>query len=225
MVIEVRRRASIDALHAQYAVPLLCFTSFVSDRPDCLITEVVLNPGERQRAEIWRAGPQYAPGPWAPGKGYLFWADDLPRLSAALSTWWRLHAESPALGLFADHINLGLTYSQPRFLTLYTAIEGYARRRVGRNDLRQLREYARVDTTVHGCTNNSLRLIGAARDYVAHFTIRDVPAGTIIDSLVDATRCGHALMQACLLRDLGFGRRQAQRLMTLYYRSWPLPQL
>lgn len=225
LVVNVRRSATIDDLHTRYAIPLLCLTSFVSDRPDCLITEVVLNPDGGDRAEIWRSGPRYESQPWDAGKGYLVWANDLPRLSSAFSKWWRLHAESPALGLFADHINLGQTYSQPRFLTLYSALEGYCRQRIGRNNLRQLRDHARVDTTAHGCTNGALKLIGASRDYVAHFTIRDVPAETIIDSLVDATRCGHALLQCCLLRDLGFGRRQTEQIMDRYHRSWPLPQL
>jgi hypothetical protein len=224
LVVDVRRPASIDDLHTRYAVPLVCFTSFVSDRPDCLRSEIVLDRDKNERAEIWRSGPRYEPEPWRPGKDYLIWATELPRLSTAFAKWWRRHSESPALGLFADHINLGRTYSQPRFLTLYSALEGYCRARTGRNQLRQLRSYAGVDTSAHGCTNEALKLIGVSRDYVAHFTIHEVPASRIIHSLVDTTRCAHALLQSCLLRDLGFGPRQTERLMHRYHRSWPLPR-
>lgn len=169
-VVNVRRGVTLEALHDHYAIPLLCFTSFASDRPDCLITEGVLNPNSRDRAEIWRAGPRHEPDPWRPGHGYVFWAEEVPRLSAALTSWWRLHAMSPALGLFADHINLGPTYSQPRFLTLYTAMEGYCRARLRQKDFKRMREHAGVDDSVHGCSKEALRLIADSRNYVAHLT-------------------------------------------------------
>jgi hypothetical protein len=161
LVVNVRRGATLEDLHHRYAIPLICFTSFASDRPDCLITEVVLNPTSGERAEIWRTGPRYEPDQWRPGHGYVFWAEEVPRLSAAFTRWWRLHAMSPALGLFADHINLGLTYSQPRFLTLYTAMEGYCRSRLGQKDFKRMREHAGVDDSVHGCSKAALRLIAS----------------------------------------------------------------
>jgi hypothetical protein len=223
LVVDVRRRASLEDLHDRYAIPLQCFTTFASDRPDGLIKEVVLNPETGERAEIWRQGPRREPEPWSPVRGYLFRAEELPRLSSALSRWWRLHAESPALGLFADHINLGMTFSQPRFLTLHTAMEGYCRARFGRKEFKLMRDYAATDVNAHQCSNKALKLIGMSRDYVAHLTTDHIPAHEIIDSLPDSTRRGHALMQACLLRELGFGRRQAQRILEKHHLSWPLP--
>ena len=225
LAVDVNRPATIDALHKRYGVPLLCLTSFVSDRPDCFLSEVVLNPSGRERAEIWRCGPRFESEPWDLLRGYLFWADELPRLSAAFARWWRLHAESPALGLFADHINLGLMYSQPRFLTLYAAVEGYSRLRVGQNNLRRLRDYARVDVAAHGCSNDAIALIGASRDYVAHFARHHVAPEAIINTLPASTRRLHALMQACLLRDMGFGKRQAESILERHHRRWPLPSL
>jgi hypothetical protein len=222
LVVNVRRRATLDELHDRYAIPLLCFTSFASDRPDCLITEVVLNPNSAQRAEIWRSGPRYEPEPWRPARGYLFWAAEVPRLTAAFGSWWRLHAMSPALGLFADHINLGLTYSQPRFLTLYTAMEGYCRSRLGQKDFKRMREHAGVDDSVHGCSMHALKLIADSRNYVAHLTKQQISPQEIIETLPDSTRRGHALMQACLLRDIGFGRRQVERILRRQHASWPL---
>ena len=53
-------------------------------------------------------------------------------------------------------------------LTLYTALEAYARERLGRHNLRTLRDLAQVDPAVIGCTNMALALIGASRDYFAH---------------------------------------------------------
>jgi hypothetical protein len=224
LVVNVRTPATFDDLHDRYAIPLLCFTSFTSARPDCLITEVVLNRGSTERAEVWRSGPRYTPEPWSLGRGYLFWADELPRLSAAFSAWWRLHAASPALGLFADHINLGLTYSQPRFLTLYTAMEGYCRSRLKHKDFKLMRDHARIDVRFHGCSKKGLALLAASRNYVAHLTPQSVPTAEIIGILPDSTRRGHALMQACLLRDLGFGTRQIDRILMRSQAAWPLPQ-
>jgi ApeA N-terminal domain 1 len=224
LVVNVRRAARLDDLHDRYAVPLLCFTSFASDRPDCLIKEVVLNPGSTERAEIWRAGPRYEPEPWRPQHGYLFWAEEVPRLSAVFTAWWRLYADSrPALGLFADHIDLGLTYSQPRFLTLYTAMEGYCRSFLGRKDFSLMRDHAAVDVAYHGCSKEGLKLIGASRSYVAHLTQQAVPAPDIIATLPDSSRRAHALMQACLLRDIGFGTRQIERMLQRHHAKWPLP--
>ncbi len=223
LVVNVRRSATLEDLHDRYAIPLLCFTSFASDRPDCLITEVVLNPNSRERAEIWRAGPRYEPQPWRPKHGYVFWAEELPRLSATFTSWWRLHAMSPALGLFADHINLGLTYSQPRFLTLYTAMEGYCRSLLDQKDFKRMREHAGVDDSVHGCSKEALRLIAESRNYIAHLRKQQASPQEIIGTLPDSTRRAHALMQACLLRDIGFGKRQVESILRRYHESWPLP--
>ena len=223
LVVNVRRGATLEDLHDRYATPLLCFMSFAADRPDCLVAEIVLNPNSGERAELWRAGPRYEPEPWRPERGYVFWAEEAPRLSAALASWWRLHAMSPALGLFADHINLGLTYSQPRFLTLYTAMEGYCRSRLGQKDFKRMCEHAGVDESVHGCSKQALRLIADSRNYIAHLTRQSVLPQEITDTLPDSTRRAHALMQACLLRDIGFGKRQVERILRRHNSSWPLP--
>lgn len=226
LVVNVSRRARVEDLHDRYAIPLICLTSFASDRPDSVISEVVLNLDSGEQAEIWRQGPRHEPEPWHPTRGYLFRADDLPRLRAGLARWWRLHAETaPALGLFADHINLGSTYSQPRFLTLRTAMEGYCRGRFGQNKLELMRDYADVDVAVHGCSRGALALIGATRNYVAHLSKQHIAAAEIIDGLPDSTRRAHALMQACLLRELGFGKRQAETLLRRHQHGWPLPPL
>jgi hypothetical protein len=143
----------------------------------------------------------------------------------SLNTWWALEEQlRPALGLFGDHIREELSYSPARFLTLYTAMETYARERHGRNNFRVLRDYAGVPENVTGCTNKALALIGASRRYFAHLGIQ--PAGPTITEIeanaLNSTRRASALMQACLLRELGFSATESEQLLRKHYMSWPL---
>ncbi len=223
LVINLRRRATISDLFRRYAIPLVAFTAFASDRPDSVIFEVLLNPESRERVEVWRRGLRIEPRPWEPKDGYVFWADELPRLTSALRRWWRLHAEVwPALDLFAEQITNGTTYSPARFLTLYTAMEAYCRTRFGQSNFRRLRDYAGVDEAVHGCSNPALALIGASRNYFAHLGPQHLSREQITDNLLETTRRAHALLQACLLREVGFGPRQVERLLARHHANWPI---
>jgi hypothetical protein len=224
LVVDLRRRATAYELHARYAVPLVSLTAFAADRPDSVIQEILLNPGTAERIEMLRSGRRFKPREWRPKHGYLFWAWDPPRLTAAVNRWWRLHAEVwPALGVFADHIVEGSTYSSARFLTLHAAMEGYCRARFGQKQFRLMRDYAAVDVAVHGCTNSTLAMIGATRDYFSHLNTTRYTQAEIEHAILDTTRQAHALMQACLLRELGFGPRQTEQLLRQHHRNWPLP--
>jgi hypothetical protein len=104
-------------------------------------------------------------------------------------------------------------------------MEGYCRSRLGQKDFKRMRDHAAVDVNVHGCTKDALALLAATRKYVAHLTKQHVPAEEIVAALPDSTRRGHALMQACLLRDIGFGKLQAQNILKRHYANWPIPTL
>lgn len=223
-VVNVRRKATMDQLYDQYAVPLVSFTAFAADRPDSVIVEILFNGGARDGIEVWRQGRRYEPREWRLDSSYLFHASDLPRLPTALRRWWRLHAAVwPALGMFAEHITDGNTYSPARFLTLHTAMEAYCRVRFRKKDFRLMRDYAGVDVALHGCTNKALALIGASRDYFSHLKGQAVSQEAISTTLLDTTRRAHALMQACLLREMGYGPRQTERLLARHHAVWPLP--
>jgi hypothetical protein len=211
--------------YRDFAIPLVSLTSFVSDRPDGIVHEAFVDQHGRRRFEVWRQGPVGEPRDWRATDGYLCHADDLADYASAIRTWWDLELQlRPALGLFADHINHGFTFSPARFLTLYTAVETYARERHGRNDWRALRDYAGVPETVTGCNNAALAVIGASRLYFAHLglppngpTIAHIEANALL-----STRRASALMQACLLRELEFSPSETERLLRAHYANWPL---
>jgi hypothetical protein len=229
VVVEPKRAFTIDAAFHDYADPLLAFTHFASDRPDGLTREVLLDPRRRERIEVLRQGRQVSPREWrpGPGNGYLFQSADVPDLRRALRRWWRLADQTrPALGLFAEHVEAGRVYSPSRFLTLYTALERYAKvRHDGKREFRSLRDYGGVPAEITGASNGALKLIGASRGYFSHgetqgkgFSVAEIEDGTL-----ESIRRASALMQSCLLRELGFRKAQREGLLELHYRSWPIP--
>jgi hypothetical protein len=227
LVVNLRRPSTLDDLYDRYGVPLVSFTAFAADRPDSINFEVMFDPETSRRVEVWRRGLRFEPRSWNPAHGFVFRAHDLPRLSTALRRWWKLHALAwPALGLFAEHVTNGNSYSPARFLTLYAAMEAYCRTRFGRKDLKLMRHYAGVGDNVHGCGGPGLALIGQSRDYFSHYNMPDSDeAARIRDKAFETTRCAHALMQACLLREMGFGHRRTATLLHKHYSNWPIPDL
>jgi hypothetical protein len=57
---------AIDDLYAHFVAPLLSLTVFASDRPDSLISEVIIDPDARRRARVLRRGALAAPREWRP---------------------------------------------------------------------------------------------------------------------------------------------------------------
>lgn len=105
-------------------------------------------------------------------------------------------------------------------------MEAYCRERLGRADFRRMCQYAEVPPRIHGCDKKGLALLGESRRYFAHLTgARQFDTETIQEELLDTTRRAAALMQACLLRELGFGRRQREHLLVQHYSNWPLPMV
>lgn len=147
---------TMSELRRRFAEPLLALTSFVADRPEALTQEILIDKEERRRVEVWRAGAVVTPRRWrSAGRGYLFDAAELVDFPAAINRWWEMHGSTwPALGVFADSIGDGLTYTPARLITVFSALERYGKARHSSKDLKQLRTYSGVDSAVTGATNS-----------------------------------------------------------------------
>lgn len=225
--------ATMAELRQRFAEPLWSLTSFVADRPDSVTREILIDRGTRTRVEVWRAGAVVEPREWrGDAEGYLFDAAFLADFPASIMRWWALHdAAWPALGVYAESIGHSRTYTPARLITVYSAVERYAKTRHATADLKVLRDYAGVPSEVTGATNRMLRLLDASRGYWAHLD-EPVPQAQqkhaltrseFEDGLLPSTRIAGALLQACLLRDLGFDAVTTQQILARYYASWPLP--
>ena len=224
VAVEAHRPMRLDALSRQYAMPLVALTAFAADRPDSIIEELHIHRKREQRIEVWRAGAAMEPLPWR-HKALLFYAADLPDFRLGILRWWRLYEKvRPALGIFGDYINGGTSFSPSRLITLHAAICGYSDVRHNHRDPRKLRSFAEVPNEITGCSSSTLGLFGAARNYFAHLgspgpkhSVAEIEEGTL-----RVTRRAAALMQASLLRELGFTKTKTSQLLDQHYRNWPL---
>lgn len=221
------RPMTVDELRRRYAQPLRALIITSGDRPDELVSENIGDVGDpRSWFEVRNYGTTLVERKSGPGSRFLTRADTLPSFEYAIKTWWELYETTfPALGLFASHVNDGNVYSPARFLTLFTAAETYARERHRNENISALASYADVPPAVTGCTRDALSLIGATRKYLAHgaHKSRKYSHAYIEDHVFESTRRLHALMQACLLRDLGLDSSAIAERLTDHYRAWPVP--
>lgn len=213
-------------LNRSFAQPLRALTSFVSDRPDSLTIERLMNAQTQRETVIWRVAPQTEVRSWHVISDYLFRVRDADNIEALIGRWWALYeAVDPALGHFAQHLNAGSMYSPERLVVVIAALEAYGDIQHNTTDLRALRNQTGVASSVTGCTNAALDLLGASRGYFAHPSKlrqkhgRDDAGAGVFPSI----RRASALMQACLLRDLGFTATRVTQLLGEHYRSWPIP--
>ena len=227
MQVVARRPLTIRDAERHYGHPLAALTTLGVNIPDGIVREVLWNPSKGRRIEVWHSGETRGCRPWRPGTDrMLFEAVDLPEFARALGRWWRLYEKTwPALGIFGDHVREGRVYSPSRFLILYSAVESYSRQRHKHRSLTKLRTFAEVPSGVIGCSNDALSLIGATRGYFAH-RVHGSPTFSrdeIEENAFVSVRRLEALMQACLLREIGFSRRKATDLLKAYYARWPIP--
>jgi hypothetical protein len=70
-----------------------------------------------------------------------------------------------------------------------------------------------------------LKLLGHCRGYYAHLdsVSRKLGPTDAEEGMFGSTRRGSALMQACLLRELGFDAAAAESILRTYYSRWPIP--
>jgi hypothetical protein len=72
--------------------------------------------------------------------------------------------------------------------------------------------------------NKALKLLGASRGYFAHLDTHGPKYSPtqLEDAILDSTRRASALMQACLLRELGFSAKRSAEMLERHYQWWPL---
>jgi ApeA N-terminal domain 1 len=232
--------ATIDQLRSRFGAPLLGFVVFALDDSDALVRETYWDAKGGRGIALLQRGPVGELRGWDLRKGaHLFVDHDLPDVAGALARWFDMwHETFPALGLLRETIEQGGSYSAPRFLTLCTAAEGYwtTRHRTGRKNwsVDRLVAQAGVAPELIGCSKDHLALMGATREYHAHLgrSHRQKPPREgarvytpreITDSTFESTRRLHAALQALLLRDLGLGVGEVERLLSEHYSSWPVP--
>jgi len=221
---------TIEDYWRRFRSPLLGFTRFASNRPDDLKWEAFGTSETKRRIVVLRSPRESYERKWrlTPGR-FLFRAEDIADESEVIQRWlevWR--ASEPSLGLFCETIQEDSAYSPARFLTLYTAAEGYWKgtMRPGESKWKidKLAQRADISPAVSHANKKALKLIGGLRDYHAHLTLRDnLTADEVALSTYDSTRRLHVLMQACLLRELGLESEQIESLIGRHYINWPVP--
>lgn len=217
---------TVDEHRRRFGLPLLGFCVFASDRPDDVVRESYFDPATDRGMQVLRAGRQPASVDWGPPGDLLFAAADVPDETEAISTWMRIWEKTrPSLALYVDTIQQGLRFSGPRFLTLYTAAEGYFKMVTdgAQWKIDHLATRAGIAEQSTGATKDALGLIGATRDHYAHLSLGNkYSADDIAAQQVDSTRRLHHLMQACLLRDFGLKTPRIEELLDQHYRGWPV---
>jgi hypothetical protein len=225
VVANVAEPATRADLMRQHGQPLLALTTLAADRPDALISEILFDPNTNRRVEVWTWGRKAETPDWRLPTPYLFQADALRDFPSAIRRWWRLyHQVWPAVDLFVEHVWEGRSYSPGRLLTLHTALEAYCRARYGHKDFRKLRNASGVSEEATRCSNDALALLGVSRDYLAHLRIagRRFGRADVEAEQLHSIRRASALMQSCLLLELGFTAAEASAMLTEHYKNWPL---
>jgi hypothetical protein len=218
--------STIEELSQRFAHPLRALTSFVSDRPDSVTVEHLINADSRREALLWRVAPRTELRPWRALSDYLVRVSDVDDFTNLIQAWWALYEEvDPALGYFAQHINDGSTYSPERLVVLVAALETYGDLHHKTADPKALRNQTGVASAVTGCTNQALDLLGFCRGYFAHPSKPSQKRGSRAadDGIFPSIRRASALMQSSLLRDLGFDAERTTQLLQEHYRAWPIP--
>jgi hypothetical protein len=221
---------TIDDFWLRYRTALLGFVVFASDRPDDMTWESFYNAESKRQIVVMRADRRSFDREWRPNDGhFLFKAADIESEVEAIQRWfavWR--ASQPSLALFVEAIQDDRHYSPSRFLTLFTAAEGYwkSTKRAGESKwgIDALAQRAALPVELTRATKKNRARIGELRRYHAHLkpapklTLEEIGEGTF-----ESTRRLHVLLQACLLREIGVETDRIEELMALHYRDWRIP--
>jgi hypothetical protein len=234
-VVKPNSPLTIEDFWREYRRPLLGFVIFATNRPQDIPYEVFSSPDSQRKVVVLHQGRKLYSYDWRPNPGHLlFRADDIDDISDAFIKWIALYkASDPSVALFCETINQE-DYSPPRFLTLYTAAEGYWRSM--RGTTWRARDLAKeLDESVSKVDKQAVALIGGLRNYHSHLNPTDLEKSLEPDEVTEigpldvaiqtfeATRRLQALIQACLLRDIGLETARVEELITQHYQAWPLP--
>lgn len=221
---------TIDSYWRQFRSPLLGFIRFATDRPDDLRWEAFGSPDAKRRIVVLRSPRESYEREWRTRPGhFLFRADEIADEGKALRNWFEVwRASEPSLGLFCETIQEDLAYSPSRFLTLFTAAEGYwegtRREHEKKWGIDALAKRASINENVSRTDKKARALIGALRKYHAHLALPgNLTVEEIALSTFASTRRLHVLMQACLLREIGLQTEQIELLISTHYVNWRIP--
>ena len=171
---------------------------------------------------------------WRPDGRFLFRAEQIVDVSEIYGRWLALWEQAaPEIATFVDAITEGSSYSRARLLASVVALEGYwctrrpptpGNRPKLLDKLIALRAHSGVADKQIGATDDNLQLLVAARNLYAHLDQHHVALTDeeIDDELLPNCRRATALMQACLLRDLGITPTQITAMFDEHHAAWPL---
>lgn len=233
-------RKTLRELHERYMTPLRDLLAIAGGVPDALLYESV-TIGSQTSAVVLERGIEPTTRDWPrPDRQLLFYALDIPDFRGGLKKWFALHARvTPALEYFADSINED-EYSRDRLLSVASTLETYHRnlydstwRRTYKrqNPNKRQRGPYLIDRITHlqrlsgvperstGLTKTRRELFVASRNHFAHldeprygYSIEDVH-----ENAIPTIARGVALMDACLMRRLGFTARQTKERVDLIH--------
>jgi ApeA N-terminal domain 1 len=245
IMVTAREAATADELHARFAVPLIDLFVIAGGVPDT-ITYEALRRGKRSQAVVLRQGPEPRWREWRPDRPLLFYADDLTEFRVALRRWFDLHARlSPAFEVFARSINDD-RYTPERLLHVAGSLETYHRVLYERHWWRwwrkqhpastrkkpstlleritHLQRLSGVPESATGLTAANRELLVSSRNHFAHL---DAPRygysmADVYDNAIPTIRRSVALMQVCIMRQLGFTARDAVDRLRNHYKGWAI---
>lgn len=222
----------LDEIERSYVRPLIVFSTVIADRWDTAIFEMVRGESVEYPVQVLRAGRIVKQREWQPGdNAYLFLAEDCKDIVGVLQNWFNLYSSAGLpLAVFAETLRSGNSYFPGRLIQLVTALQGYCDARLGDGGrtilatLKALRDHAGIDPKVNKCSDENLDLLSQARNYYTHLgTRKGYSPDKLEHGLVKCCRWATALMQSCVLRELGFSVERSAELLSAHYQNWPLP--
>jgi len=233
-------RKTLRELHEDYVTPLHDLLVIAGGVPDALVYESVTIGRQRPAVVLeTRIDPPTRDWP-RPDRQLLFYALDIPDFRAALQRWFALHARvSPALQYFAESINED-KYSHARLLSVASTLETYHRslydpiwrrtyKRKNPNEkqrgpsllerIAHLQHLSGVPESTTGFSEARRQLFVASRNHFAHLNKPRYGYSTqdVYDNAIPSIARGVALVQACVMRRLGFTARQTAERIELIY--------
>jgi hypothetical protein len=225
-----KQEMRVEEIERRFQRPLVVFSTLVADRFDSVTMETLSNERHRFEVQVLHAGRTVTAREWHPDSAYLFRAEDCEDPRTLLLRWYELYAKAGLpLAVYAETLREPNSYYPGRLIQSVSALEGYCTSLLGRGKklagtLKKLRNHAGVEPAVTKCTDETLELIASARNYYTHLEARGVRGAEELEGhLVDCCRWCTALIQSCLLVELGFSADRAGELIEAHYINWPLP--